>query len=365
MRRFAAVAVIAVVSTLALSACSLPAGIDGNLVNNWSAAPAPTAIVPIAGDCYNDDGSNMLDNPPVTCTSSHALDVAYVGTFTGADAARVTPPATGSPQQRAAYAKCQAPTATFLGADWHSGLLQLTVTLPDEEGWTGGARWFRCDVSVLDYPDGDTTSYSITLKGSLKTNTAASLQCVVWKDHKTYITDIAKSTCSKPFNVSTPASSPRRTPHTRRRTRSGPRSRRTAARVWWRISSASPVTRTRASTSAGSTCRSTRTAGTVATARSAASRRPKRLPANSRRALRESVPRNRRARAGLVVAISAALALAGCSLPTGVDGNLVNDWASDGHPVATGARGRRLLLTRSCRPGRQSSLPAPSRTASR
>ncbi len=200
MRRFAAVAVIAVVSALALSACSLPAGIDGNLVNSWSAAPAPKGTLPVAGDCYDDDGSNMLDNPPVSCTSSHVLDVAYVGTFTGADAARVTPPAVGSPQQRAAYAKCQAPTATFLGADWHSGMVQLSVSLPDEAGWTGGARWFRCDVSILDYPDGDTTSYSIALKGSLKTDTAASLRCVVWKDHKTYITNLAKSTCAKPFN---------------------------------------------------------------------------------------------------------------------------------------------------------------------
>jgi hypothetical protein len=200
MRRFVVVAVIAVTSALALSACSMPAGIDGNLVNNWAAAPAPTAAVPIVGDCYNDDGTNMIDNLPVSCTTSHVIDVAYVGTFSGADASRVTPPAFGSPQQRAAYAKCQAPAATFLGADWHSGLLQLSVSLPDEDAWTGGARWFRCDVSMLDYPDGFPKSYSIALRNSLKTTTAASLKCVTWKDHKTYITDIVKSSCSKPFN---------------------------------------------------------------------------------------------------------------------------------------------------------------------
>ena len=141
------------VSALALSACSLPAGVDGNLVNNWAAAPAPVRDLPVVGDCYDDDGANMIDN--------HAgeLHVAARRSTSPTSArspvptpARVTPPAPGSPEQRAAYAKCQAPTATFLGADWHSGLLLLTVSLPDADGWTGGARWFRCDVSILDYP---------------------------------------------------------------------------------------------------------------------------------------------------------------------------------------------------------------------
>ena len=69
MRRFVAVAVIAVISALTLSACSLPAGIDGNLVNKWSPPPAPTGTMPVVGDCYDDDGTNMLDNRPVSCTS--------------------------------------------------------------------------------------------------------------------------------------------------------------------------------------------------------------------------------------------------------------------------------------------------------
>jgi hypothetical protein len=106
----------------------------------------------------------------------------------------------GSPEQRAAYGQCQSPTAAFLGKDWHSGLVELDVVVPDSVAWTGGARWFRCDVTMLDYPDGEPTAYSLSLKGALSANTAASLQCVTWKDHSTYITDITKSSCSKPFN---------------------------------------------------------------------------------------------------------------------------------------------------------------------
>jgi hypothetical protein len=201
MRRIA-VAIIAIGSVLALSACSLPPGVDGNLVDDWTSIAAPLPAMPIVGDCYGSSDSDMLGNPPVACTSEHVAEVAYIGAFAGADASRVTVPPAGSTTLRSAYAKCQAPVKTFLGADWHSGLLQLDLVIPDAEGWTGGARWFRCDVALLSTPDGETIASNTSLKGSLAPgkNTAATLQCVLWTDHKTYITDIHKSSCAKPFN---------------------------------------------------------------------------------------------------------------------------------------------------------------------
>jgi hypothetical protein len=201
MRRFVVVAVVALSAALALSACSLPAGVDGNLVNDWAAAPAPTGAAPTVGACYLTGAVDMLDNKPVACTVSHSIEVAHVGTFTGATAARLTPPPAESVQLKAAYASCQAPVNAYLGAPWNSGLVTVSVAVPDDGGWQGGARWFRCDVSLLDdLNDLAPTVATVSLKGALTHQSVATISCVRWTDHKTYIDTIKVSSCKSWFN---------------------------------------------------------------------------------------------------------------------------------------------------------------------
>jgi putative regulator of septum formation len=55
----------------------------------------------------------------------------------------------------------------YLGGDWHGATVGLGLVLPSAGAWTGGARWFRCD--LLHYSDPDATSVIDhgTLRGDL------------------------------------------------------------------------------------------------------------------------------------------------------------------------------------------------------
>lgn len=196
MRRWLAVAAIG--CALALSACSLPAGVDGNMVDDWPALPTPQAVVPVAGDCYQTALAYMLDNAPVPCQQFHLIEVAYVGTFTGTDATGSQPPAIDSTARRDAYAACVAPAKAFLGGDWHTGQLLMTVAVPDADAWSGGQRWFRCDVSELTSSGSQGVPITSTqdLKGVLSGPNAQVLTCVNWDDHGDYINNFRKASCA-------------------------------------------------------------------------------------------------------------------------------------------------------------------------
>jgi hypothetical protein len=147
-----------------MAGCGNPPGVDGNLTNNWKAMPDAAIPTPPAGACYNvttDDPSTVTKWPaPVDCATTHTVETAHVGTFTGADAERSAPPSSGSEGRRAAYEKCAAEAKTFLGDDWRTGRLDLFVVLPIALHWQGGARWFRCD--LMEYKDLD--DYQVVLR---------------------------------------------------------------------------------------------------------------------------------------------------------------------------------------------------------
>lgn len=196
MRRLLAVAAI-VVSALAMTACANPPGVDGNLVNDWSAMAAPQGSAPVVGGCYALNAADMTGNPPVDCHEPHFIEVVHVGTFTGTDAARVTAPPLGSPSELKAYAACTSAAKAYLGADWHAGLVALSIVLPDENGWKGGARWYRCDVSTISSIEDGTPSTAVSsLKGKLATSKVNMLACVDWDDEKTYISNFRTASCT-------------------------------------------------------------------------------------------------------------------------------------------------------------------------
>jgi hypothetical protein len=168
---------------LLLGACGKPAGIDGNLVNGWKAMPEPTIPTPPAGACYNvttDDPSTVTKWPaPVDCATTHTVETVFVGAFTGADAERGAPPASGSAGRRTAYETCAAEAKTYLGEDWRAGRLDLTVVLPIALHWQGGARWFRCDMmEYKDLDDYQVVLRTASLKGGLSGDRPVGLSCI-------------------------------------------------------------------------------------------------------------------------------------------------------------------------------------------
>ena len=107
MRRGWAV-VLAVGAVLALTGCGLPAGTDGDLTNGWPAFPKAVTPVPVVGTCYpteyNETWYTDFSNA-VPCSGAHQTETVHVGTFTGADAGRSSPPLGGSLSRRTAYDK--------------------------------------------------------------------------------------------------------------------------------------------------------------------------------------------------------------------------------------------------------------------
>jgi putative regulator of septum formation len=171
-----------VLAGLVLAGCAgRPAGVDGDLVNNWSAMPEAKLPVPAEHACYHvhvDAGDVETPPPPVECANTHSLETIHVGTFAGADAGRADPPPAGGPGQRAAYQECAAAAKSFLGDDWRTGRVDLLVALPSTVHWGAGARWFRCD--LIEYQD--LNGYEVveragSMQGSLRPGQPLRLGC--------------------------------------------------------------------------------------------------------------------------------------------------------------------------------------------
>jgi putative regulator of septum formation len=201
MRGWLAVAAASCLLLLAGCGKPLPAGADGNLVDDWPTLPAPQQLQPHVGDCLDAEGADLTLAQVVPCTAEHVLETTYVGTFSGADAEASGAPQGGSLPLSNAYAACAAPTRTYLGGDWHSALLDLEITVPDAAAWQGGARWFRCGVRAISSP-ARITSFGalISFKDLLKRPGHFAATCINWVDHKTYVDQVSPVDCATPHS---------------------------------------------------------------------------------------------------------------------------------------------------------------------
>lgn len=205
MRRTVPLAVPLVVVVLALAGCGKrPAGIDGDLTNGWSAMTEPAAV-PRAGACYDvalvDPAVVGLWPAPVACTTSHNVETAFVGEFAGEDRNRPTVPLAGGPERRRAYAECMAKTRDYLGGDWRTARLTMSLVTPFEPGWAAGARWFRCDLTVFQVVAEDVSmvSHAASVKGVLGTAAGAGLNlgCAKFTDQEHWV----EVSCDTPHNA--------------------------------------------------------------------------------------------------------------------------------------------------------------------
>ncbi|HEX6501223.1 MAG TPA: septum formation family protein [Micromonosporaceae bacterium] len=155
MRRGIA-AVVAGIALAMLAGCA-PAGVDGNLTDDWPALPEPTIRVPVVGDCWSTTADVSVDvttsNTSLvdSCSLSHQTETAHVGQFSGSAVGKSVP-AADSAAMRAAYRDCAAATKDYLGGDWYDARLDLVLLTPSAKQWAVGARYYRCDlVSIRTY----------------------------------------------------------------------------------------------------------------------------------------------------------------------------------------------------------------------
>ncbi|HLU43415.1 MAG TPA: septum formation family protein [Natronosporangium sp.] len=194
------------VIALVMGGCSsLPDGMDGDLTNQWSRLPEPVEFVPEAGVCHPDPyrrTAPLAEYQPVECDQPHFVETVYVGEFTGRAADRDTPPGARSSHVRRAYRECEKQVKKFLGADFRYGRLWLGVAVPSEEGWQGGARWFRCDLMELEPGHGDPVRREGSLAGALTGESDLRLGCYrVSTDDDGAIKEMTAVPCSEPHQA--------------------------------------------------------------------------------------------------------------------------------------------------------------------
>ncbi|KOX09027.1 septum formation family protein [Micromonospora profundi] len=155
MRRWLAALALAGVTAVLLAGCGPARGADGDLTDDWPALSAPRPFTPASDTCLPRITSIVQASTyeTVDCARSHLAEAIHVGTFTGPAALAPARPGPGSAALRAARAECDQRAREMLGGDWHTARLTLSVSLPSAAAWSGGARWFRCELAETDSID--------------------------------------------------------------------------------------------------------------------------------------------------------------------------------------------------------------------
>lgn len=199
MRRWWTAVAVGAVAVLALAGCGAPGGADGNLTDDWPGFGPAKGFVPENGACHTivQDVGYLSGYNPVGCTEPHRAETLYVGTLTGADAGRGTPPRAGSNGMRTARAECDRQVSKAVGADWRSGRVMVSVVFPSALAWTGGARWFRCDAAeVASLDDISVIAREASLKNALKPGSPLAHGCFNPKLSKDDIEEMRPVACT-------------------------------------------------------------------------------------------------------------------------------------------------------------------------
>lgn len=201
MRRWLRGLALGAVAALAVTGCSTtPTGTDGDLVDDWATIGAPTAFVPEAGVCHShaQEVGYRSAYAPVGCDSGHRVETLHVGTLSDAHATGGAPPATDSKAMRAARAECDREARRALGADWRTGRIGMAVVFPSPDAWTGGSRWFRCDVSELRaFDEPGVVLRTASLRGALAGDSPLRHRCFNPKLKAGDITEMVAVSCRK------------------------------------------------------------------------------------------------------------------------------------------------------------------------
>ncbi|MEV6596048.1 septum formation family protein [Actinoplanes sp. NPDC051346] len=152
-----------------------PSGTDKDLTDDWAPLPAPAAYRPVPGVCHEalTQTAGPGDDRPASCDEVHVSETFHVGTPPGA----AEPPAPGTAGAKAAYRECSAAAEDFLGGDWRTAGIAVHVVWPTRKAWSGGARWFRCDVTQADLDGYGQSGRKDSLSGELTRPSPLRLGC--------------------------------------------------------------------------------------------------------------------------------------------------------------------------------------------
>jgi hypothetical protein len=194
MRRWAVALTCALVLATAAGCSSGPAGIDGDLTDDWPALPSAQLFRPADHTCYDklSPTASPGDYAPIPCTKAHVAEAVVVGDLV----ANMWDALLERDAPARAFQKCSQQADAFLGADWRTGWLILQPVLPSAAGWKGGARWYRCDLAETSPVDGTVVDRTTTMKGGLAAGSKLRMSCADPKIDGEQVTEMHPVTCS-------------------------------------------------------------------------------------------------------------------------------------------------------------------------
>jgi hypothetical protein len=163
---------VTVALTVGSAGCAgRPPGTDGELVNGWPVPASPAFVVPVAGTCYTSETTDVdVLEPLVTkrgsCDEPHATETVYAGAFKSPVADQSIPPRNA--ELTAAWAECERGAVDYLGDDWHHARADMRIFVPTSAQWSGGARFFRCDIVEVKSEMGVIVQRSTSAKDGLR-----------------------------------------------------------------------------------------------------------------------------------------------------------------------------------------------------
>ncbi len=149
----------AVGAVLLLAAgCGRPPGVDGDLTNGWGAMVPATGFEPKSQTCHGANFSSVGVRGAyevLDCKLQHRTETVFVGAYAAPAADANDPPTPGSAGAKVSYEVCDQQTSAYVGGSWRNARLWIGVVHPSPAAWSGGARWFRCEVLELGSVEDD------------------------------------------------------------------------------------------------------------------------------------------------------------------------------------------------------------------
>jgi hypothetical protein len=163
----------------ALGGCGVKAG-DGDLVNGWPMLGAPKVPEPAVGTCWSTSATEVdkltqTSMIQTTCDLQHVFETVKIGHFTGSVASSSTAP--NASDMTDAWTDCAQAATDYLGGEWQSGRVYVTVIAPTSRQWGADARFYRCDVGALRTELGLFDPRNGSMKGTLASGGELRLGC--------------------------------------------------------------------------------------------------------------------------------------------------------------------------------------------
>jgi hypothetical protein len=202
--KIAGVTLVTTMSMLVAGCTPNVSGVDLDLADDWVAMPAAESFKPSVGAChegkYTETGA-MEAYKPVPCDGNHYGETVHVGQFSGPAAEGNSAPNVSAAVVTTAFAECDKQATTYVGEEWRNGRLSLKITVPGSAAWSGGARWFRCDLNELTTvtDDPEWVRRTASLKGAM--TPSLRLGCFSESGSSGSVEKMPEVECSKAHNA--------------------------------------------------------------------------------------------------------------------------------------------------------------------